>query len=453
MPVVVPLTLLEAIDALAAHPGAIVLAGGTDADGRDQRGSPQHRHGRRGTGRVAVDRVAELRSWTIDPAARTVTLGAGVTYAELMAGAAGDAAAGAGRGVPHRRVAADPRSPARSAATSPRARRPATGCRCCRRSTPIVELTGRRRRSHDVGARVHGRGQAHRARARRADHRGHGAAARRLAGLRQGRCAQRDGDRHRQRLPRRRHAGALGPPRARLRRPDDHPGDGGGGVRGGCRRLGRAAPSPTTTLAGSASWPPPPAGRSTTTGRPRPTAATPSACWRRASCAGRSRGVERERAVHAARQRRRPRRVRRVARREPAVRAARAARPAGAKGACEQGECGSCSVLVDDRLVCSCLVLAASAVGRRIVTVEGLAEPGAPSDVQQAFVDAGAVQCGFCTPGLIIAAHALLDRIPEPIRPRDPRGAVGQHLPLHRLRPDHRRRAARRRRPPRGRRS
>ena len=85
-----------------------------------------------------------------------------------------------------------------------------------------------------------------------------------------------------------------------------------------------------------------------------------------------------------------------------------------AKGACEQGECGSCSVLVDDRLVCSCLVLAASAVGRRIVTVEGLAEPGAPSDVQQAFVDTGAVQCGFCTPGLIIAAHALLERIPEP---------------------------------------
>ena len=85
-----------------------------------------------------------------------------------------------------------------------------------------------------------------------------------------------------------------------------------------------------------------------------------------------------------------------------------------AKGACEQGECGSCSVLVDDRLVCSCLVLAASAVGRRIVTVEGLAERGAPSDVQQAFVDTGAVQCGFCTPGLIVAAHALLDRNADP---------------------------------------
>jgi carbon-monoxide dehydrogenase small subunit len=85
-----------------------------------------------------------------------------------------------------------------------------------------------------------------------------------------------------------------------------------------------------------------------------------------------------------------------------------------AKGACEQGECGSCSVLVDDRLVCSCLVLAAAAVGRTVTTVEALAPPGAPTDVQQAFVDAGAVQCGFCTPGLIMASHALLDRVPEP---------------------------------------
>jgi carbon-monoxide dehydrogenase small subunit len=86
----------------------------------------------------------------------------------------------------------------------------------------------------------------------------------------------------------------------------------------------------------------------------------------------------------------------------------------GAKGACEQGECGSCSVLVGGRLVCSCLVLAAAAVGEPIVTVEGLAPPGAPSDVQQAFVDHGAVQCGFCTPGLIVAVHDLLDRTAEP---------------------------------------
>lgn len=85
-----------------------------------------------------------------------------------------------------------------------------------------------------------------------------------------------------------------------------------------------------------------------------------------------------------------------------------------AKGACEQGECGSCSVIVDDSLVCSCLVLAAAAVGTAILTVEGLAEPGAPTDVQQAFVDAGAVQCGFCTPGLIMATHHLLDRNPHP---------------------------------------
>jgi carbon-monoxide dehydrogenase small subunit len=86
----------------------------------------------------------------------------------------------------------------------------------------------------------------------------------------------------------------------------------------------------------------------------------------------------------------------------------------GAKGACEQGECGSCSVLVDDELVCSCLVMAATATGQAITTVEGVAPVGAPSDVQQAFVDAGAVQCGFCTPGLIMAVHDLLDRSPNP---------------------------------------
>ena len=88
----------------------------------------------------------------------------------------------------------------------------------------------------------------------------------------------------------------------------------------------------------------------------------------------------------------------------------------GSKGACEQGECGSCSVLVDGELLCSCLVLAASAVDQAIVTVEGIGDggDGALTDVQQAFVDAGAVQCGFCTPGLIVAVHALLDRIAAP---------------------------------------
>ncbi len=80
----------------------------------------------------------------------------------------------------------------------------------------------------------------------------------------------------------------------------------------------------------------------------------------------------------------------------------------GAKNACEQGECGSCSVLVDGALVCSCLVLGAAAVGTEITTVESLADDGALSDVQQAFVDAGAVQCGFCTPGLVMAVDDLL---------------------------------------------
>lgn len=82
----------------------------------------------------------------------------------------------------------------------------------------------------------------------------------------------------------------------------------------------------------------------------------------------------------------------------------------GTKGACEQGECGSCSVMVDGVLVCSCLVMAASAVDQPIVTIEGIAPVGSPSDVQAAFVEAGAVQCGFCTPGLIMAVHDLLER-------------------------------------------
>jgi carbon-monoxide dehydrogenase small subunit len=86
----------------------------------------------------------------------------------------------------------------------------------------------------------------------------------------------------------------------------------------------------------------------------------------------------------------------------------------GAKGACEQGECGSCSVLVDGVLTCSCLVLAASAVDQDITTVEGLAGGAELTDVQQAFVDEGAVQCGFCTPGLIVAVHDLLDSDPTP---------------------------------------
>jgi carbon-monoxide dehydrogenase small subunit len=87
----------------------------------------------------------------------------------------------------------------------------------------------------------------------------------------------------------------------------------------------------------------------------------------------------------------------------------------GSKNACEQGECGSCSVLLDGQLVCSCLVLAAQADGHDIETVEGLAgEEGELHPVQDAFVQAGAVQCGFCTPGLVVAAADLLRRSPRP---------------------------------------
>ena len=86
----------------------------------------------------------------------------------------------------------------------------------------------------------------------------------------------------------------------------------------------------------------------------------------------------------------------------------------GAKNACEQGECGSCSVLLDGTLVCACLVLAAQADGHEVTTVEGLARDGELHRVQQAFVDAGAVQCGFCTPGLVVATADLLARVPEP---------------------------------------
>jgi carbon-monoxide dehydrogenase small subunit len=86
----------------------------------------------------------------------------------------------------------------------------------------------------------------------------------------------------------------------------------------------------------------------------------------------------------------------------------------GSKNACEQGECGSCSVLLDGTLVCACLVLAAQADGHEVVTVEGLAEGERLHRVQEAFVEAGAVQCGFCTPGLVVATAALLRDNPAP---------------------------------------
>jgi len=86
----------------------------------------------------------------------------------------------------------------------------------------------------------------------------------------------------------------------------------------------------------------------------------------------------------------------------------------GSKNACEQGECGSCSLLLDGDLVCSCLVLAAQAEGHDIVTVEGLAQEAQLHPVQEAFAETGAVQCGFCTPGLIVATADLLAHNPDP---------------------------------------
>jgi len=86
----------------------------------------------------------------------------------------------------------------------------------------------------------------------------------------------------------------------------------------------------------------------------------------------------------------------------------------GAKNACEQGECGSCSVYMDGTLVCACLVAAGQAEGCDVITVEGLATEGELDPVQRAFIETGAVQCGFCTPGLVVAVHDLLSRDPDP---------------------------------------
>jgi aerobic carbon-monoxide dehydrogenase small subunit len=100
----------------------------------------------------------------------------------------------------------------------------------------------------------------------------------------------------------------------------------------------------------------------------------------------------------------------------------------GSKNACEQGECGSCTVYLDGVPVCACLVAAGQADGREIVTVEGLAAPdGGLHPVQQAFIEAGAVQCGFCTPGLLVAAHDLLTREPSPAE-ADVREALAGNL-------------------------
>jgi carbon-monoxide dehydrogenase small subunit len=99
----------------------------------------------------------------------------------------------------------------------------------------------------------------------------------------------------------------------------------------------------------------------------------------------------------------------------------------GSKNACEQGECGSCSVWLDGELVCSCLVLAAQAHDREVRTVEGLSSGERLHPVQEAFVEAGAVQCGFCTPGLVVAVAHLLEENPAP-SPFEVREALSGNL-------------------------
>ena len=116
----------------------------------------------------------------------------------------------------------------------------------------------------------------------------------------------------------------------------------------------------------------------------------------------------------------------------------------GAKEGCDDSECGACMVLVDGRPVNSCSYLALQADGREITTVEGLANGGELHPLQRAFLDEGGVQCGFCTPGMLISAEALLRRNPRPERGGDPPRAGRQPVPLHRLPEDRQGRARRR---------
>ena len=115
----------------------------------------------------------------------------------------------------------------------------------------------------------------------------------------------------------------------------------------------------------------------------------------------------------------------------------------GTKEGCATGDCGACSVLLDGRLVASCLVLAAEAQGRAVTTIEGVAASDALHPVQQKFLEHAALQCGVCTPGFIVAAKALLDRNPAPSETAGQVLARREPVPLHRLRQDRPRRARR----------
>jgi carbon-monoxide dehydrogenase small subunit len=100
----------------------------------------------------------------------------------------------------------------------------------------------------------------------------------------------------------------------------------------------------------------------------------------------------------------------------------------GAKNACEQGECGSCTVYLDDVVICACLVAAGQALGREIRTVEGLSDGEVLTPIQRAFAEAGAIQCGFCTPGLLVAAHDLIARAGPAVSDADIREALAGNL-------------------------
>ncbi len=97
----------------------------------------------------------------------------------------------------------------------------------------------------------------------------------------------------------------------------------------------------------------------------------------------------------------------------------------GTKEGCSTGQCGACTVLLDGEPVASCMIFAADAAGREITTIEGLAPAGELHPLQQAFLEHGAVQCGFCTPGMILSAKALLDRNPDPSDEDIARALVG----------------------------
>ncbi|HAJ57014.1 MAG TPA: (2Fe-2S)-binding protein [Candidatus Omnitrophica bacterium] len=86
----------------------------------------------------------------------------------------------------------------------------------------------------------------------------------------------------------------------------------------------------------------------------------------------------------------------------------------GTKYSCLEGDCGVCTVLIGGRNVLSCLILSADCDGEKITTIEGLAKNGEPHQLQKSFIEKGAIQCGFCTPGMILAAHSLLDKDPDP---------------------------------------